>query len=134
VDDSWHALVIEDEIDVLELMTAHLGRMGYAVTGAQTGEAGLALALARPPDLIMLDFLLPGIDGREVVRQLRGDPRTERCAVVLWSVLDPVDMADVPADAVLTKPFSRAAMERVISALPHRRSAQPTGSPRGEFS
>jgi CheY-like chemotaxis protein len=109
-----HALVIEDERDVLELLGAHLSRLGYRVSGAENGERGLELALAEPPDVIIVDMLLPGIDGREVVRRLRADPATRDCSILLCSVLDRADLAGVDADAVLTKPFGRAAVAQAL--------------------
>src|SRR5690242_17713872 len=116
-----HALVIEDEQDVLDLLGAHLGRLGYRVTGAASGERGLELARADPPDVVVLDVLLPGIDGREVVRQLRAEPETRDCAIVLCSVLDRRDLDEIDADAVLTKPFGRAAVARVVEEIAQRR-------------
>ena len=116
-----HALVIDDERDVLDLLDAHLSRLGYRVTGAQTGEQGLDLAVADPPDVVVVDMLLPGIDGREVVRRLRARPELRDCAIVVCSVLDPPDLADLAPDAVLTKPFGRAAVAAVVDSI--RRSA-----------
>lgn len=110
----FHALVIEDEDDLLELLHVHLGRLGCRVSGAQTGRGGVALAVADPPDVVVVDFLLPDIDGREVVRQLRADGRTARCPIVLCSVLDPDDLIDLGADGVLPKPFGKADVARVI--------------------
>jgi DNA-binding response OmpR family regulator len=114
------ALVIEDEWDILELLQGHLRRMGYWVSGAQTGERGLALALTDPPDVVLVDIRLPGIDGREVIRRLRTDRRTDHCRIVVCSVLDPDDLADLDADAVLSKPFGRSALARVIKRVTSR--------------
>jgi len=116
-----HALVIDDELDVLDLLDAHLRRLGYRVTGAQTGEQGLDLAVADPPDVVIVDMMLPGIDGREVVRRLRARPELRDCPIVVCSVLDPPDLEDLAADAVLTKPFGRAAVTAVFDKI--RRSA-----------
>jgi len=116
-----HALVVEDERDVRDLLGAYLGRLGYRVTGAASGERGLELARADPPDVVLLDMLLPGIDGREVVRRLREEPDTRGCSIVLCSVLDRHDLADVAADAVLTKPFGRAAVAQVVEEALRRR-------------
>lgn len=111
----FHALVIEDESDVLELLEGHLGRLGCRVSGAGTGESGVALAQADPPDVVLVDMMLPDIDGREVIRRLRADGRTAACQIVLCSVLDAADLADVPADAVLAKPFTRAQVAEMVS-------------------
>jgi CheY-like chemotaxis protein len=117
-----HALVIEDERDVLDLLGAHLGRLGFRVSGAETGEQGLALAIADPPDVVVVDMLLPGMDGFEVVRRLRAEPDTRDCSIVVCSVLDRPDLAAVAADAVLTKPFGRAAVARVVEEIAVLRS------------
>ena len=114
-------LVIEDEQDVLDLLGTHLGRLGYRVTGAMSGEEGLALALADPPDMILVDMRLPGIHGEEVIRRLRADPDTRDCSIVLCSVLDPPDLTQVPVDAVLAKPFNRAAVAQVVQQVRDRR-------------
>ncbi|MGJ5830519.1 response regulator [Streptomyces ossamyceticus] len=71
---------------------------------ACSGEEGLGLAFGDPPDIAVVDVLLPGIDGREVVRRLRADKRTRGCRLVVSSVLDPEDLIGV-ADEVLAKPF-----------------------------
>ncbi len=114
---SPRVLVIEDDGDVLRLLTSHLVRLGCEVTGAATGELGLALAQQDPPDAVLVDMLLPGIDGAQVVEQLRGSARTAGCRVVISSILDPGDYVDVPADATLRKPFTRNDVNTVVTAL-----------------
>lgn len=113
----FHALVIEDEADVLALLQGHLGRLGCRVSGAQTGEGGVAVALADPPDVVVLDVLLPDIHGSEVARRLRADHRTAHCPIVVCSVLDAEDLTDICADAVLAKPFARADVARLVQRL-----------------
>lgn len=110
-------LVIEDEADINHLLVGHLQRLGYRVSSARTGERGLALAAAEQPDVVLVDMLLPGIDGREVIRRLRADRRTDRCAIVVCSVLDRAELSDVSGDRVLGKPFSRAQLTRVIRSV-----------------
>ncbi|HWG98256.1 MAG TPA: response regulator [Pilimelia sp.] len=117
------AVVIEDEDDVLELLSGHLSRLGLRVRGVQTGREGLSLALADPPDLVVVDVLLPDMDGREIVERLRGDPRTRGCALVLCSVLDRADLVNTSADAVLAKPFGKAAVADLVRSLVRRRAA-----------
>lgn len=108
------ALVIEDERDILDLLQSHLIAMGFSVRGTQTGERGLVLAVTDPPDVVLVDIRLPGIDGREVIRRLRADRRTRNCPIVVCSVLDRVELAGVDADVVLNKPFRRKALVRTL--------------------
>jgi DNA-binding response OmpR family regulator len=111
------ALVIEDERDIQDLLRGHLRRLGFLVSGAYTGERGLELALTDPPDVVVVDIRLPGIDGREVIRRLKADRRTSHCSIVVCSVLDPGTLGDIEADAVVAKPFGRSAFTRVIAAV-----------------
>jgi DNA-binding response OmpR family regulator len=117
---SGHALVIEDERDIADLLGGHLRRLGFLVSSAYTGERGLDLARTDPPDVVLVDIRLPGIDGREVVRRLKSDRRTRRCSIVVCSVLDPEGLAGLGADAVLAKPFRRSALTRVIRDVTRR--------------
>jgi CheY-like chemotaxis protein len=115
-----HVLVIEDERDVLDLLDGHLRRLGCRVSRAESGEDGLDTARADPPDVVIVDVLLPGIDGREVTRQLRADPRTQGCRIIVSSVLDPQDTEDMGGDAVLAKPFRRASITELVNSLSGR--------------
>ena len=117
VDGALRAVVIEDEEDLLDLLRGHLGRNGCEVSGFGTAEEGLAAARADPPDLIVVDILLPDLDGREVIRLLRADPRTERCPIVVCSVLDTDDLDDLPAAAILAKPFGKADVAGLMRRL-----------------
>ena len=113
-------LVVEDDSDVRRLLGAHLVRLGCDVRLAATGEEGLAMAFAACPDVAVVDVVLPGLDGRDVVRTLRGHVSTQTCAVVLTTMLHPHDLgdlADVGPDAVLPKPFTRQDVRRVLDAV-----------------
>ena len=121
----FHAVVIEDESDVLELLREQLTRLGCRVSGAATGHGGVDLARADPPDVVVVDMMLPDIDGREVVRLLRADGRTARCPVVLCSMLDSDDLIDVDADAVLPKPFGKADVARIVQQFTTADRGQP---------
>ena len=117
---SSRVLIIEDDQDLLYLLHTHLRKLGCQVSLAASGEQGLALAFADPPDLAIVDIVLPGIDGREVVRRLRADPRTSGCRIAVSSVLDPDDLRDLEPDALLTKPFQRdvrEVLERLATVL-----------------
>jgi DNA-binding response OmpR family regulator len=131
-------LVIEDDDDVRELLLSHVRGLGWTAGGAASGSAGFALALADPPTAVVVDILLPDLDGRQVVRGLRGDPRTAGCLVVLNSVLDLEDylhtIVDLSIDAILPKPFSRADVVLLMRMLEqqHGSSVDVDTAPRGE--
>ena len=76
-------LVIDDEEDILELLRFNLTKEGYQVCSASTGEEALSLARTEHPDLVLLDLMLPGIDGLEVGRRLKGDPLTRSMPIVM---------------------------------------------------
>jgi two-component system phosphate regulon response regulator PhoB len=103
-------LVVDDEEDILELMKVNLLREGYKVICAADGEEALKLAKAQLPSLVILDLMLPGIDGLEVCRTLRSDPKTEHIPVIMLSAKgsesDIIVGLEVGADDYVTKPFS----------------------------
>ncbi|MDH5297518.1 MAG: response regulator transcription factor [Desulfobulbaceae bacterium] len=105
-----HILVIEDEEDILELITYNLNKEGCRVHGVLSGEEGLAYARKHRPDLILLDLMLPGIDGFAVCRQLKADPSTCRIPLLMVTArgeeADIVTGLEMGADDYLTKPFS----------------------------
>ncbi len=111
------ALVIEDDADLRELLASHVTRLGWLVHTAATGEQGVAMALEHRPDVVIVDILLPAMDGRDVVRLLLADAATSRCRVVVTTVLDHDDLDEVPFDALLPKPFTRGDVGRVLRAL-----------------
>lgn len=113
---SVHVLVIEDDRDVSALLTRHLTALGCRVTVADSGEKGLDLAFADVPDMVIIDVMLPGIDGREVIRRLRADERTKRCHLVVSSVLDTEDLAELATDELLAKPFRQATVARLLAS------------------
>jgi CheY-like chemotaxis protein len=82
-DDPLDVLLIEDDPDIAELYRTKLESDGYRVAHAADGRAGLEMANAAPPDLIFLDLRLPDVDGIQVLRDLRADPRTEPVPVVI---------------------------------------------------
>jgi CheY-like chemotaxis protein len=119
-----HVLVIEDDRDVLDLLDTHLNRLGCRVSRAEDGERGLALAQRDPPDVVIIDVILPGIDGREVVRRLRADQRTNNCKIVVSSILDADDLDDINTDAILAKPFRRATLTQLVHDLTAGRTGE----------
>jgi len=126
-------LVIEDEEDILELVQYNLARNGYRVTGALTGERGLELARRDLPDLIILDLMLPGIDGLEICRQLAADSATRRIPIIMLTAkseeADMVAGLELGADDYITKPFSPRVLLARIKAVLRRRGRQADGSP-----
>lgn len=87
-EDKKKILLVEDEADYLEIMRLALGRADFEVFTAGNGEAGLAVALAERPDLILLDIMMPKVDGIEMLRRLRADAWGKFVPVFLLSNLD----------------------------------------------
>lgn len=103
-------LVVDDEEDIRELVALNLDREGYTVLTCETGEQALALARAKEPDLVLLDLMLPGIDGLEVCKRLKADPSRQHVPVVMLTAKgeesDIVAGLELGADDYVTKPFS----------------------------
>ena len=115
-------LIIEDEPDIRDLLALHLEQEGYAVTKSSDGADGLRLARGSVPDLILLDLMLPGMDGLEVCRRLRADPATRAVPLVMLTArsdeLDRVLGLELGADDYVVKPFSpREVLARVRAVL-----------------
>jgi two-component system phosphate regulon response regulator PhoB len=120
-------LVVDDEEDILELVRYNLAKEGYHVTGALTGEDALKKARVEAFDLIVLDLMLPGIDGLEVAKRLKNSPKTESVPIVMLSAkgeeADIVTGLELGADDYITKPFSpRIMVARVRTALRRKTS------------
>ena len=124
-------LVVDDEEDILELVRFNLDREGYTVLCAETGEAALRSLKEHAVDLLVLDLMLPGMDGLEVTRRLKNDPRLSRIPIVMLTAkgeeADIVAGLELGADDYVTKPFSpRVLAARVRAVL--RRQEQPVAS------
>jgi two-component system alkaline phosphatase synthesis response regulator PhoP len=118
-------LVVDDEEDIRELVALNLGREGFKVIGADSGEQALRQARSGPPDLIVLDLMLPGMDGLEVCRRIKADPKTRQIPVVMLTAkseeADIVAGLELGADDYITKPFSgRVLVARVRRILRRR--------------
>jgi PAS domain S-box-containing protein len=124
-------LVVEDSRDVLFLLRTGLERMGYAVFEAQDGETALALAGADPPDVIVSDIKMPGVDGYELIRRLRADPRLRHIPVVALTGFG--QKADVERalavgfQACLTKPAEMEDLAALLERLTQNGEDQPGG-------
>ncbi|GFO56690.1 response regulator [Geomonas sp. Red276] len=114
-------LVVEDEESLLRLETILFTSKGYEVTGARDGHSALEEATGNPPDLVVLDVMLPGLDGFEVCRALKDDPRTCAIPVVMLTAkksgMDLERGKKAGADAYITKPFKSVKVLEVIEGL-----------------
>jgi two-component system alkaline phosphatase synthesis response regulator PhoP len=115
-------LVVEDEGDIRELISYTLLKDGYQVASVGSGEEALALIESQPPDLVVLDLMLPGIDGVTVCRKLRANPATAHMTIVMLTAkgeeADVVAGLNAGANDYITKPFSRnVLLARVRAAL-----------------
>ncbi len=124
-------LVVEDESDIAELIAYNLEREGFKVESALSGEEGLSKARKNLPDLIILDIMLPEMNGLDVCRALRSDQATQRIPIIMLTArnedIDIVTGLEVGADDYITKPFSpRVIIARVRSVL--RRYKEPAAS------
>ncbi len=122
---SARVLVIEDDEAILKLLRRGLAYEGYQVDTAMDGQSGLTLARDNPPDLVVLDLMLPGIDGLEVCRRLRaGGPVPILILTAKESINDRIQGLDVGADDYMTKPFNLDELLARARALLRR--AQPS--------
>jgi DNA-binding response OmpR family regulator len=120
-------LVVDDDVLVRDVVGRYLGRAGYQVTVAGDGEHALHVARAAPPDLVILDLMLPGLPGLEVCRRLRAvGPMPVVMLTALGEEEDRILGLELGADDYITKPFSpRELVLRVGSVLRRARSARP---------
>ncbi|MFT4710548.1 MAG: DNA-binding response OmpR family regulator [Bacteroidia bacterium] len=122
-------VVVEDEEDIRELIEYHLQREGFTVIGVEDGERGLLTIERELPDLVLLDLMLPGIDGLEICRELRNREKTKHISVLM--VTAKTEEADVVlglglgADDYIQKPFRpRELVARVKSAIRRKSFAE----------
>ena len=122
-------LVVEDEDDIRELLRYNLAKEGYQVTGLASGEEALKAVKATRPDLMVLDLMLPEMDGLEVCRSLKQDPQTRNLPIVMLTAkgeeADIVAGLELGADDYITKPFSLRVLLARLRAVLRRRSAAP---------
>ncbi|MCL2878551.1 MAG: response regulator transcription factor [Acidobacteria bacterium] len=121
-------LVIDDEKDLLELVRYNLEKEGYQVRTAEDGENGLEAAVREMPDIVIVDLMLPGIDGLDVCRRLRADQRMARTPIIMLTAktteTDRVVGLEMGADDYITKPFSPRELAARIKAVLRRVSSQ----------
>jgi len=121
-------LIVDDEEDVLELVRYNLDKNGYSTETATTGEEALTKARAKLPDLVILDLMLPGIDGLEVCRKLKSDTKTQHIPVIMLTAkgeeADIVTGLELGADDYVTKPFSPKVLVARVRRILHRTIAR----------
>lgn len=129
-------LVVDDEEDILELVKYNLEREGYLVDCVETGEEAIERATAIRPDGILLDLMLPGVDGIEVCRELRKNPDTRTIPIIMMTAkgeeADVVSGLEVGADDYVPKPFSTKVLIARLRAL-LRRTAEKKNEEAGEL-
>jgi two-component system phosphate regulon response regulator PhoB len=126
-------LVVDDEADILALVTYHLAKAGYRVSTAATGPEALRAARDERPVLIVLDLMLPGLSGFDVLEQLRADAATSGIAVLMLTARrdepDRIRGLSLGADDYLTKPFSPRELVLRVGAILRRTAAGGATSP-----
>jgi two-component system phosphate regulon response regulator PhoB len=123
-------LIVDDEEDIIELLSYNLSREGYRVEGVQSGEQAIEKVRSVQPDIIVLDLMLPGIDGLEVCRILKNDPAAAYIPIIMLTAkgedADIVAGLELGADDYITKPFSpRILLARIRAVI--RRDKKGTG-------
>jgi len=125
-------LVVEDEAAIAELIAINLRHAGYEITLAVTAEQALAAVDAVLPDLVLLDWMLPGQSGLSLARQWRGASRTRELPIIMLTARaeepDKVAGLDAGADDYLTKPFSTGELPARIRAVLRRRAPEALDS------
>ena len=127
-------LIVEDEPDIAEVLEYNLGRAEFDVEVARRGDDALATIRRRPPDLILLDLMLPGVDGLELTRALKRDPATAQIPIVMLTArgdeVDRIVGLELGADDYIPKPFSpREVVLRARAVLRRREGAPAEGQP-----
>ena len=121
-------LVVEDEQAIAELIAINLRHAGFEVTLAETAEQAMAAVDAVLPDLVLLDWMLPGLSGVSLARKWRGDARTRELPIIMLTAraeeADKVGGLDAGADDYLTKPFSTQELLARIRAVLRRRTPE----------
>ena len=121
-------LVIDDERDLIELVRYNLDKEGFDVLAASDGTSGLEIATKHKPDLVVLDLMMPGMDGLDVCRRMRADDRTRRIPVIMLTAkageTDRIVGLEMGADDYVTKPFSPRELVARVKAVLRRTSDQ----------
>ena len=123
-------LIVDDEPDLVELLSYNLKKEGFAVTSAPNGEEALQKVRKNDYQLILLDLMLPGIQGTELCRQLRSNPKTEHIPIIMLTAkgdeTDKIRGLEIGADDYMTKPFSPKELIARVNALLRRTGERTT--------
>jgi len=130
--DTQRILAVDDEQDIIELLSYNLSREGFEVTTAMDGEEALKKIRAKSFDLVILDLMMPGIQGLELCRILRNDPRTKELPIIMLTAkteeVDRILGLEMGADDYISKPFSpRELIARIKAILRRSARALPEG-------
>ena len=113
-------LIVDDQVDLRLLIRLTFSDMGYTVQEASDGAAALAACALEVPDVVLLDVMMPGIDGHEVCRRLRADARCDRTLIVMLTAADQSSQRPrgdaAQADLYVTKPFSPAGLLQLVTS------------------
>lgn len=113
-------LVVEDDPDIREVLVEALRDEGYRVDWAADGVLGLEKARKTPPSLVIVDLMIPRLDGRQFIAECRADPECAGTSVIVMSAFSISKLEDVPAQAVIQKPFELSdLMAKVAELAPH---------------
>lgn len=125
-----HILVIDDEPDILELIRYNLDKHGYQVTCVPSGEEALSNLRLHHPDLVVLDLMLPDVDGLDVCKTMKRDEHMAQIPIIMLTArgeeVDVVTGLELGADDYLTKPFSPRVLLARIKAVLRRQQSQPS--------
>jgi two-component system phosphate regulon response regulator PhoB len=124
-------LIIEDEKDIVDLVEYHLRQSGFTVIRSLDGPSGLEQARKEPPSLIILDLMLPGMDGKDICRALKSNPLTQSIPILMLTAkgeeADRVIGFELGADDYVTKPFSPRELVLRVKAILRRKEVHPEG-------
>ena len=124
-----HILIVEDEEDILELIRYNLSKNGFRITGVLSGEDALKKVSKESFDLVVLDIMLPGMDGLDVCRALKKNEKTQHIPIIMLTAKgeesDVVTGLELGADDYIVKPFSPKILISRIKTVLRRKSAEP---------
>jgi DNA-binding response OmpR family regulator len=125
-------LIVEDEQDILQLVKLYLEKEGFRTVAATTGTEGLKLVKSDKPDLMVLDLMLPEMDGLEVCKRVRSAPETAMLPIIMLTAKaeesDTIIGLELGADDYVTKPFSPKTLVARVKALLRRLERNPDGA------